>query len=462
MDTRIFSILTATLLCGGSSCSVLMASNPLSPQTPVLVIDSTEIQSSITISGTSDGYMIAANPSGDLQTAFSSNRGQNWTLNDISENGFYIMWVAGTTSGFMTTWIGNPPCFPSAYAYWSISTDQGLNWSSAALISNSLPSLAYNPIALCGVGSGFMASWLALDGNIYASYSPNAGGTWNSPVVVTDSSSGSSAAIVSGTTDRFVITSQSAGQNGISAISTNLGADWTQVQIVNDGTVFGNVWVAGNQTGFVATWANHSGHGYSSLLRAGSNVWGAPQIFATNVVTGEANISVSASSAGFVAAWMGSDGNAYGSFSENGETWYPPVQISYDGLVYNIEDRGPIVAVSVVDSTCMFSWVDLNQNVQASFSEINSIQPPSNLTGEQKKNDFGTCYEIFNALQWSLSPSPNVAGYYVYINGVKTATLGANATNYQNHNIQNGVITSYALTAFDSGGNESSSITISL
>lgn len=95
------------------------------------------------------------------------------------------------------------------------------------------------------------------------------------------------------------------------------------------------------------------------------------------------------------------------------------------------------------------------------FSYI-TIQPPTNLTVKQQKNDFGLLYERFNLLRWEASPTVGVDGYYVYRNGVKIATLNANTFKYEDHDRKKGVTTFYSVTAFDAQGNESSPISISI
>lgn len=90
------------------------------------------------------------------------------------------------------------------------------------------------------------------------------------------------------------------------------------------------------------------------------------------------------------------------------------------------------------------------------------ISPPTGLTGKQLKNDFGTVYERYNSLHWKASTSDNVAGYYVYRNGVKIATLGASELSYKDHDIKKYAVTVYSVTAFDSSGNESAPINIEI
>lgn len=77
--------------------------------------------------------------------------------------------------------------------------------------------------------------------------------------------------------------------------------------------------------------------------------------------------------------------------------------------------------------------------------------PPTNLVGAQRVNDFGTFYELFNTLRWQLSDSEDVQGYYIYRNDVLIATVNASTTSYQDHNQPLGP-TEYGVAAFNEDG----------
>lgn len=89
-----------------------------------------------------------------------------------------------------------------------------------------------------------------------------------------------------------------------------------------------------------------------------------------------------------------------------------------------------------------------------------NLEPPSNLKGRQMKNDFGFVYEFYNQLTWKPSPSAATVGYFIYRDGKKIATVDASTYSYQDHDRKKGVSYSYAITAFNSEGNESSPINI--
>ncbi|CDR33764.1 hypothetical protein [Criblamydia sequanensis] len=88
------------------------------------------------------------------------------------------------------------------------------------------------------------------------------------------------------------------------------------------------------------------------------------------------------------------------------------------------------------------------------------VEPPSDLQGKQKKNEFATQYELYNQLTWGASPSLDVIGYFIYRDGQRIASVPASTLSYQDHNRKKGVSYSYSVTAFNSSDEESAPITI--
>lgn len=89
-----------------------------------------------------------------------------------------------------------------------------------------------------------------------------------------------------------------------------------------------------------------------------------------------------------------------------------------------------------------------------------TLEPPSHFKGKQWKNDFGLEYELYNQLKWTNSPSPEVAGYDIYRDGKKIATVDSSTTIYKDHHRKKGVSYEYTIIAFDTEGNKSSPVTI--
>ena len=88
------------------------------------------------------------------------------------------------------------------------------------------------------------------------------------------------------------------------------------------------------------------------------------------------------------------------------------------------------------------------------------VEPPSNLAGKQKKNDFGFVYELYTQLIWTASPSSEISGYFIYRDGNKIATVDTATYTYKDHNRTQGISYLYAITAFNAEGSESSPVTV--
>lgn len=86
---------------------------------------------------------------------------------------------------------------------------------------------------------------------------------------------------------------------------------------------------------------------------------------------------------------------------------------------------------------------------------------PRNLLGVQKMNDFGLSYEFFNLLKWGPSTT-RIAGYYVYRDGMRIATLGSTTLQYEDHNREEGISTLYTVTSFNDAGVESSPFNVEI
>lgn len=121
-------------------------------------------------------------------------------------------------------------------------------------------------------------------------------------------------------------------------------------------------------------------------------------------------------------------------------------------------------AISGMFDAVTFTGITPNYTITygTTFVQLNflgypsGLEPPINLQGKQKKNDFGLVYELYNQLTWGASPSSDVAGYFIYRDGTKIAILDASTLIYKDHNRKKRVTYTYAITAFNSNGSESS------
>lgn len=456
-----------------SMFSLCSGANPLHPQTPVIVVNTENVYMPPTVAGTAAGFMtVSVVNSGYLQSNFSINNGATWSYpTAVNENSYLTMWVAGNADGFMSTWIGADIGLSTAAPLWSFSTNQGNTWTdSAFIIPGGADTTIYSPVAVCATAAGFMAAWRDNnDNNAYVAFTSNNGTHWSTPIEISeDSGAVDSPVMLAGTVAGFMATWVDTGARGWSIFSSDNGATWGDTSAIAS-SVDSDMWVAGNATGFMATWADDTGHGWSQFSTDNGDLWGDPIAITDNVLqTGTpTDISVSASEIGFVAAWIGTDSNAYASFSTGGTSaWSTPVQITDDGSVsvgnvfYDNNGYG-FVDVSVVGNKCMFTWLGNDNNTYSSYSRVGAaLNPPTGLIGIQQKNNFGCVYEVFNTLQWTLSTSTDVVGYYVYKNGSLIGTVNALTTSFEDHNQIQGVSTTYSVASFDAGYDISSVATV--
>ena len=139
----------------------------------------------------------------------------------------------------------------------------------------------------------------------------------------------------------------------------------------------------------------------------------------------------------------------------------PKNAFSYSAYVASQGDT-----VSVIDTGTNIVTATITVGLKPDVIVVAIFPPPNapqNLSGHQKKNDFGLVLERFNRLTWGPNPlGAMAAGYFVYRNGVKIAILPASTLEYEDHNRKKGVTTIYTVTAFDATGGEGSPATISV
>lgn len=87
-----------------------------------------------------------------------------------------------------------------------------------------------------------------------------------------------------------------------------------------------------------------------------------------------------------------------------------------------------------------------------------TLSPPRNVQGITKKNDIGVEYSLFNHISWKASSSSDVAGYTIYRNGVKIATVGPLCCAFNDFCVAKGSCNVYTVQAFDQNGNVSTPV----
>ena len=146
-----------------------------------------------------------------------------------------------------------------------------------------------------------------------------------------------------------------------------------------------------------------------------------------------------------------------------------PTAFTSDGLtayVLNFETFGSVNVIDTNPSSLTYNSVIATITADPNFNDIamgiaqsSAPSAPTNLTGKQKKNDFGVLYELFNELHWAAGTG-SVAGFNIYRNGVLIATVGPTTFKYKDHDRKKDVATTYKVTAVSSSGAESSAATV--
>jgi len=438
----------------------------LVPGPVIPITTSGDILTPVVVSGTAAGFVITCTDSNmDLVSSFA-NDGVTWsTPSLLTFSQLYTgVWVSVNSSGTMATFIGDPLSmgYSTAAPYGFFSTDQGFMWTTQTRIEMS--STVATPVVVGSRNTGFMATWRdTADNNPYSAFSVH-GLLWLK-VPITNTGTVNSAVMVAGSTVGFLTAWQDTSNNAFASFSSDDGLTWSApVAITSTSDVASDVWVASRGLGFMAVWVSNVGNAYSSFSSNNGATWSPPSLIAMNTQI-NTDVSVSGNMAGFYVAGIALDSNAYASFSSNnGTTWLAPVSITTDNSVSgsNTGTAFGFVDVSAVGNSYMFTWLDVHGNAQSSFAGSGppAILPPANLTGRQRKNNFGLQYELFNTLKWNASPSFNVAGYNIYKNGVLITSVNRFTLQYKQHNQKKGAETLYSVTAFDLMGNESTEIDV--
>jgi YVTN family beta-propeller protein len=110
--------------------------------------------------------------------------------------------------------------------------------------------------------------------------------------------------------------------------------------------------------------------------------------------------------------------------------------------------------VSVINTSSNTVVATISVGARPQGIVMTPVSSPQNLTAQQEKNDFGFVYELFNRLKWSPGLS-QVSGYGVYRNGIQIAILSASTFEYEDHDQEKGVSTTYSVVSIDSTGSQS-------
>jgi len=150
-------------------------------------------------------------------------------------------------------------------------------------------------------------------------------------------------------------------------------------------------------------------------------------------------------------------------------SWITGTGIQPNGIAITPDGQSVYVSnylsnnVSVIDTGTNTVLMSINVGAEPGGIAITlPLLPPQNLTGKQEKNDFGFEYVLFNLLNWNTPQFYGFAGFFVYRNGNKIATLDRYARQYSDHNRIKGSSATYSVTSFSPTGEESDPITVQI
>ena len=453
--------------------------SPLGPVTEIISAASigVSVLPSVAVSGTTEGFLILCEDGNrNLDSCFSALGTQTWgtviqtpssTTNLV--NGPVL--ISKTSSGAMASWLGDTIGFNSGYAYGGFTPDHGVTWPSIIPLG-SVDSLVVF-VGVSGSPSGFMFVWYD-DGQTatYWAWSTYNGSSWvvsSAGTIPTGIPIGYPAQVAGTSNTGFMATWVGIDNNVYASYTNNEGGTWTTQQVpLASNAIY--AWVGGNANGFMVVWIDTVDTNiYSSFYNLESGMWqSSPSTVGFNVSQEDwITPYVTGSDVGFVVTWINPNFDANASISiDNGATWSPTTQITTDGSINPFDfNWGVFVGASIVDDTVLFTWADLSGNAQSRFYTIEglppSILPPATLTGSKMSNDFPFVRQFVNNLKWTASPSSDVVSYNVYKNGNFLDTVPAGGSLVYN-DLSNTLRTgyTYGVTSVDTNQQESSAITV--
>jgi len=227
-------------------------------------------------------------------------------------------------------------------------------WSSPAVLSNN-PGTIESGIFSAATSAGFMAAWSDNASNAHYSFSSD-GIHWQSDVIST-------------------------------------------ATFLANSSPYSDVFVAGNDTGFMVAWVDDSGNGWSNFSTDNGNSWSPAIQINPNTLSLDpsAEVFIAGGSSGFVAGMLVRDpsyspgnpnyiyDNLYVSFSTGTTVWSAPVQVTTGGPIRNTNVNSPtgrgFVGAVVSGNSCMFTWLGhFQETTSAYFESINPFNSPFSTT----------------------------------------------------------------------------------
>lgn len=135
--------------------------------------------------------------------------------------------------------------------------------------------------------------------------------------------------------------------------------------------------------------------------------------------------------------------------------WTTPNLLSQSLLNGYPKTVGYVVGNGILAATVWISYDGMNTTIQASTGAGSLLQPPANLSVTEMMYNVGLFYVYANLIQWTPSVSPNVILYYIYRNGTYVATINGAITSYSDQNQLQDESVVYGVSSVDNQGFES-------
>jgi hypothetical protein len=215
----------------------------------------------------------------------------------------------------------------------------------------------------------------------------------------------------------------------------------------------------------VATWVDGSGNGISNSYNG--TTWGTPQMFATNISDDRTVVTVNQAGNALVLFQTPDitfeDGTILSAFLPLGGVWMPPEFVSTP------DDSVAFLIPSLSDDLYAFAAWSVGVERYGYFATVNVLAPPvpvppappASINATFCKDKFAMQTECVTTVTWTPSPTPTVAFYQVFRDGVLVLTVPATGP-FNFVSLGNCKKTVYSVFAIDVSGAVSSPATVTV
>ncbi len=455
--------------------------------TPAQLTDSGIVISDVVSAATSAGFMVVWVDSSNSANYSFSTDGSTWqsglitpAAGDVGSN--VDVFVAGNANGFLATWVDG---YGNAWS--TFTANNGNTWSTALQINpHTAPLLAGSSVYVAGGKSGFVATMIGNDQNLYVSFSTRTA-AWSSPTQVTFDGSvfninGSPkqyvSAVVVGNSCMltWIVNGDQTNSAYFESINPFSPNPVTINPIVGVGE-FETVPTVAQLNGYFVAAALANVNGGATLFSIGTNSanWSTASLFTSTPpfpypISGSTSFApwITANQTGFMSTWNVNGNPIWLLSADNGFDWTPQCSI----LATPSATVFAPVALSANSEGFMATWVDTyDLNAYASFYATSTpptpINPPTNVTASRVRNTFLLQTDLINHITWDVpSSGPTPVAYKIYRDAALTELItkipASGPLQFYDHNRQPMITYNYYIVAIDSDGNRSAASSVSI